>query len=99
MQKRELIVIRGIIQSYLTKREERLNFGNGVAEIARKCPKWKSIVAMTLLKMEEEKIVAIKLSEMEKKKIYVRNIFHIKLYVISCYWFKFEPNTKIIFLP
>ena len=54
---------------------------------------------MTLLKMEEEKIVAIKLSEMEKKKIYVRNIFHIKLYVISCYWFKFEPNTKIIFLP
>ena len=25
--------------------------------------------------------------------------FHNKLQVVSCYWFKFEPNTKITFLP
>ena len=25
--------------------------------------------------------------------------FHNKLKVVSCYWFKFEPNTKITFLP
>ena len=25
--------------------------------------------------------------------------FHNKSQVISCYWFKFEPNTKITFLP
>ena len=24
--------------------------------------------------------------------------FHNKLQVVSCYWFKFEPNTKITFL-
>ena len=25
--------------------------------------------------------------------------FYNKLQVVSCYWFKFETNTKIIFLP
>jgi len=25
--------------------------------------------------------------------------FHNKLQVVSCYWFKFDPNTKITFLP
>ena len=25
--------------------------------------------------------------------------FHNKLQVVSCYWFKFEPNTKITFFP
>ena len=25
--------------------------------------------------------------------------FHNKAQVVSCYWFKFEPNTKITFLP
>ena len=25
--------------------------------------------------------------------------FHNKLQVVSCYWFKFEPNTKITLLP
>ena len=25
--------------------------------------------------------------------------FHNKSLVVSCYWFKFEPNTKIIFCP
>ena len=25
--------------------------------------------------------------------------FHNKSLVVSCYWFKFEPNTKFTFLP
>ena len=25
--------------------------------------------------------------------------FYNKLYVVSCYWFKFETNIKITFLP
>ena len=36
MQKTEFIVVIGTIQSYLAKWGERLNFGNSVAEIARK---------------------------------------------------------------
>ena len=69
------------------------------------CPKWKSIVAMTLPKMGEkkkERIVATKLPKMEekkKKRYYVHNIFHNKLQVVSYYWFKFESNTKITFCP
>ena len=35
----------------------------------------------------------------KKKRCYVHNIFHNKLQVVSCYWLKFEPNTKITFLP
>ena len=35
----------------------------------------------------------------KKKRCYVYNIFHNKLQVISCYWFKLEPNTKITFFP
>ena len=34
-----------------------------------------------------------------KKRCHVHNIFNNKLQVVSCYWFKFEPNTKIAFLP
>ena len=32
-------------------------------------------------------------------KWYVHNIFHNKLQVVSYYWFKFESNTKLTFLP
>ena len=35
----------------------------------------------------------------EKKKMLRLQYFHNKLQVVSCYWFKFEPNTKITFLP
>ena len=57
---------------------------------------------MTLPKMGEKKkrIMATKLPKMEeKKRCYVHNIFHNKLQMVSCYWFKFESNTKITFLP
>ena len=36
MQKTEFIVVIGTVQNYLVKWGERLNFGNGVVEIARK---------------------------------------------------------------
>ena len=35
---------------------------------------------------------------MEEKKSYVHNIFQNKLQVVSYYWFKFKPNTKITYL-
>ena len=63
--------------------EMEINCGNGIAENGRK-----------------KKFVATKLSKMKgKKRCYAHNIFHNKLQVVSYYWFKFEPNTKIIFLP
>ena len=66
------------------------------------CLKCKPIVAMALPKMGEKKkrIVATSLPKMEekKKRCYVHNIFHNKLHMVSCYWFKFESNTKITFL-
>ena len=34
----------------------------------------------------------------KKKKILRPQHFYNKLQVVSCYWFKFEPNTKITFL-
>ena len=66
--------------------EMETNCGNGIAENERK--KEKRIVATKLLKMEGK-----------KKRCYVHNIFHNKLQVVSYYWFKFEFNTKITFLP
>ena len=142
MQKTEFIVVIGTVQSYLPKWGERLNFSNGVAEIARKvqcvrgerklnfsneiteilvlpvlpslpvkcpkcmlggCSKWKPIMAMALPKMGEKKnlwqLSCYKWREKKKKRCYVHNIFHNKLQVVSCYLFKFEPNTKITFLP
>ena len=36
MQKTKFIVVISIVQSYSAKWGERLNFGNGVAEIVRK---------------------------------------------------------------
>ena len=83
--------------------ERKLNFGNEIIEI---------LVLPILTEMEtnysngiaengrEKKkgIVATKLSKMEEKKSYVHNIFHNKLHVVSYYWFKFKPNTKITYL-
>ena len=68
--------------------EMETNYGNDIVENGRKKKKKKRIVATKLPKMEGK-----------KKKSYVYNIFHNKLQVVSCYWFKFEPNTKIIFFP
>ena len=62
------------------------NCSNDIAENGRKKKK-KRIVATKLPKMEEK-----------KKRCYVHNIFHNKLHMVSCYWFKFESNTKITFL-
>ena len=66
--------------------EMETNCGNDFAENGRKKKK-KRIVATKLPKMEE------------KKRCYIHNIFYNKLQMVSCYWFKFEPNTKITFLP
>ena len=64
------------------------------------CSKWKPIVAMALLKIGEKKNLW-QLScykwRGKKKRCYIHNIFHNKLQVVSCYLFKFEPNTKITF--
>ena len=65
--------------------EMEINNGNGIAENGRK----KKIVATKLSKMEGKK----------EKRRYVHNIFHNKLQVVSYYWFKFESNTKLTFLP
>ena len=35
----------------------------------------------------------------KKKEMLRSQHFYNKLQVVSCYWFKFEPNTKITFLP
>ena len=83
--------------------ERKLNFGNEITEI---------LLMPVLTEMEtncgngivEEKKkkkrnVATKLPKWRGKKCYVHNIFHNKLQEINCYWFKFEPNTKITFLP
>ena len=66
--------------------------------------KWKPIVAMSLPKMGEKKKkelwqLSCRKWRGKKKRYYVHNIFHNKLRVVSCYWFKFELNTKITFLP
>ena len=66
--------------------EMETNCGNDIAENGRKKKK-KRIVATKLPKMEE------------KKRCYIHNIFYNKLQMVSCYWFKFESNTKITFLP
>ena len=34
----------------------------------------------------------------KKKEMLRSQHFYNKLQVVSCYWFKFEPNTKITFL-
>ena len=69
---------------------------------ARGVPKMETDCGSGIAENEgKKKIVATKLSKMEgkKKRCYVYNIFHNKLQVVSCYWFKFEPNTKITFWP
>ena len=64
-----------------------MNCGNQVAENGRKK---KRIVATKLLKMKEKK---------DATSITFLHHFHNKLQVVNCYWFKFESNTKITFLP
>ena len=69
----------------------------GVLEMETNCGK----LAMALSKMGEKKKKKEELWQLscrkwrEKKRCYVHN----KLQVVSCYWFKFESNTKITFLP
>ena len=75
------------IQSVRGERE--LNFGNEIIEI---------LVLPALPEMETNCGNGIAENE-RKKKCYVHNIFHNKLQVISYYWFKFESNNKITFLP
>ena len=72
------------------------------AQNAGECLKWKAIVAMALLKMGEKKKkknCGNKVAKNEGKKMLHSQHFYNKLEVVSCYWFKFEPNTKITFLP
>ena len=64
-----------------------MNCGNQVAENGRKK---KRIVATKLLKMKEKKDAT--------STTFLYHL-HNKLQVVSFYWFKFEPNTKITFLP
>ena len=66
--------------------EMETNCGNDIAKSGRKKKK-KELWQLSCRKWRE------------KKRFYVHNIFHNKLQVVSCYWFKFEPNTKITFLP
>ena len=65
--------------------EMETNCGNGIAKSGRKKKK-KELWQLSCRKWRE------------KKRFYIHNIFHNKLQVVSCYWFKFEPNTKITFL-
>ena len=60
-----------------------MNYGNQVAENGRNK---KRIVATKLLKMKEKK---------DATSTTFLHHFPNKLQVVSCYWFKFEPNTKI----
>ena len=88
-----------------------MNIGNEITEILvlPVLPEWKPIVAMALPKMggkkkKRKRIVTTKLPKMEGKKkdaIFTTFLhhFHNKLQVVSCYWFKFEPNTTITLLP
>ena len=55
-------------------------------------------------KRKEKRIVATMLPKMKGKKKDATSTtflhhFHDKLQVVSCYWLKFESNTKITFLP
>ena len=78
MQKNEFIGVIGTVQSYLEKWEKRLNFGNGVAEVARKSIRerenWISVMRLPKFlscpSSAREWIVAIKFPKMggEKKK-------------------------------
>ena len=78
MQKKEFIGVIGTVQSYLAKWEKRLNFGNGVTEIARKSTRerenWISVMKLPKFlscpSSAREWIVAIKFPKMgeEKKK-------------------------------
>ena len=47
----------------------------------------------------KEKNCGNKVAKNEGKKMLHSQHFYNKLEVVSCYWFKFEPNTKITFLP
>ena len=64
--------------------EMETNCGNGIAENGRKK---KNLWQLSCRKWRK------------KKRRYVRNIFHNNLQVVSYYWFKFESNNKITFLP
>ena len=72
MQKNEFIGVIGTVQSYLEKWEKRLNFGNGVAEVARKSIRerenWISVMRLpkflSCLSSAREWIVAIKFPKM-----------------------------------
>ena len=72
-----------------------MNCGNQVAEKGRKKKKRKKkrrrIVTTKLLKMKGKKKDATSTTFLHH--------FHDKLQVVSCYWLKFESNTKITFLP
>ena len=79
MQKKEFIGVIGTVQSYLAKWEKRLNFGNGVTEIARKSTRerenWISVMKLPKFlscpSFAREWIVAIKFPKMgggQKKK-------------------------------
>ena len=82
--------------------ERKLNFNNEITEI---------LVLSALLDLEtncgndiaknerKKKLWQLSCQKWRGKKCYVHNIFHNKLQMVSCYWFKFEPNTKITFLP
>ena len=80
MQKKEFIGVIGTVQSYLAKWEKRLNFGNGVTEIARKSTRerenWISVMKLPKFlscpSFAREWIVAIKFPKMgggKKKRI------------------------------
>ena len=69
----EFIVVIGIVQSYLAKWGERLNFGNGIAEIARKSTLnfgnfITEILVLPVLPAQWKPIVTMALPKMEKKK-------------------------------
>ena len=76
------------------RRERKLNFDNEITEILV-LPKLNGV-------LERENNCGNQVAENEGKKNAASTTFlhhfHNKLYVVNCYWFEFEPNTKITFL-
>ena len=77
------------------ERERKLNFENEINEILV-LPKLDGV-------LERENNCGNQVAENEVKKNAASTTFlhhfHNKLQVVNCYWFKFESNTKITFLP
>ena len=69
--------------------EMETNCGNGIVKNGRK--KKKELWQLSCRKWRGKK-------KKKKRDATSTTFFHNKLQMVSCYWFKFESNTKITFL-